>query len=602
MHIVFAIFLLFLFIFPAWAEEAIKLEEVMVTATRIESPVEDVPQDVTVITKQEIQSGSYRNITEIIRNVTGLNMFEYGSTGSSATLTIRGSTAEQVLVMVDGKRINKPGDGLVDFNSLSLPLEYIERIEILRGASSALYGAEAMGGVINIITQIPDEPCTNLAASYGRFATRDSRFSTSGKFGRLGYFLSLSEENSSGFRTNSEYTSDAVNAKLTFDIAKNIRADVTVDYTHKEAGAPGSLTWLTPFAEQTDETFNAGLTLAYKEILARLYSHNARIRYLNPGSEDNTHRNYVKGIDLQHSIALGSSNLLTGGVELLEEDIDSSDNINAAGSIGRRSRTRKGIFIQNESAVTEKLLFILGARYDDIGSHRRISPKASFLIKLPYQSSLSMSAGKGFRVPAMNALYWPDTGWAAGNPDLRPEQSTEYECSIRKAFDTTGNLRIVAFEKRSKDLIQWQETSPGIWSPENVSRARVRGFEADGEVRISIVRLGLNYTFMDPEDRMTGKKIRFGTRHQIKGTVSLHPAKGTTLSAEWMYISHYVVQPGDPRCYFLLNGKLSQKIPFSGGTAEIFITGKNILDRDFQTIVGYPMPPVQLFGGMSISF
>ncbi|MBM4136806.1 MAG: TonB-dependent receptor [Nitrospira sp.] len=604
---IICILLLFTFHFSlltlSFAEDKIKLEEVVVTATRIEESVEDIAQDVTVITKKEIESGSYRTVPEIIRNVSGLNLFEYGNRGSSASVSLRGSTSEQVLILIDGKRLNKPGDGGVDLNTISIPLENIERIEILRGASSALYGADAMGGVINIITRIPDEPATKFSASYGRFVTRDLSFNTSRKIGKTGFNLSLSKESSEGFRTNSDYDIDAINTKITFDLSKDIRADLNIDYNHKDAGSPGSLTWTTPFATQTDENLLTGIAFKTKDTSLKFYSHNSRIQYTNPGIEDNTHKNHVNGLDLQHSILIGSSNLLTGGFELLEEDIDSRDNINTANSVGKHSRTRKGMFLQNETSLFEKIVLTLGARYDDIDSKNRLSPKASFLVKLPDQTNVSLSAGKGFRVPTMNALYWPDTGWAVGNPNLKPEQSTEYEGSIQKFFGNNGNIKLVAFEKKSKDLIQWQEISPWRWSPVNVAKARVRGVETEGKVHINAADVGLSYTFMDPEDRTTGHKIRFSTRHQIKGTASIYPAKGTTVSLEGSYVTNYVVQAGDPRCYFLLDGKLSQKVkPSNGFTGEIFITGKNILDRGFQTETGYPMPPVQFIGGISLNF
>jgi outer membrane cobalamin receptor len=585
------------------AEETIKLKEVVVTATRIEESVEDVAQDVTVITRKEIESGSYGNISEVIRNVAGLNLFEYGNRGATASVSLRGSTSEQVLILIDGKRLNKPGDGQVDLNAISIPLENIERIEILRGASSALYGADAMGGVINIITRIPDEPATKFSASYGRFVTGDLSFNTSRKIGKTGFYLSLSKESSEGFRTNSDYDIDAINSKFTYDFSKDIHVDFNIDYNHKDAGSPGSITWATPFAAQTDENFLTGATLRIKDAVLKLYSHDSRIRYINPGSEDNTHKNHVNGIDLQHSIPIGSSNLLTGGIELLEEDIDSLDNINTANSIGKHSRTRKGIFLQNETSIAEKAILTLGVRYDDIDSKNRFSPKASFLIKLPNQTNISLSVGKGFRVPTMNALYWPDTGWAVGNPNLKPEQSTEYETSIQKFFGNTGNVKIVAFEKRTTDLIQWQEVSPGIWSPVNVAKARIRGVETEGKIHINIVDIGLNYTFMDTKDITTGQKIRFTTRHQLKGTTSIYPVKGTTVSLEGSYVTNYVVQAGDPRCYFLLDGKLSQKVKLSNSASvEIFIIGKNILDRDFQTETNYPMPPMQFIGGISLNF
>jgi outer membrane cobalamin receptor len=585
-----------------FAEQPVKLDEVVVTATRIEESIEDVAQDVTVITKKQIESGSYQSVSEIIRNVAALNVIEYGSRGSASTVSMRTSTAGQVLVMIDGKRLNKPGDGQVDLNTVSVPLENIERIEVLRGASSALYGADAMGGVINIITKIPDQPVTNLSASYGRFVTKDISLSTSKKIKNAGFYLSLSKESSDGFRKNSDYDTAAVSTKLTYAFTKDIRADITLDYNHKDAGSPGPVTWLTPLASQEDETFLAGINVKIKDTLLKLYSHNARIDYVNPGSEDNTHRNHILGLDLQQSVSIGSYNLLTGGIEIIEEKINSSDNINDANSIGKHGRTRKGIFLQNETSLAEKAILTIGLRYDAIASEERFSPKASVLIKLPWQTNLSLSAGQGFRVPEMNALYWPDTDWAVGNPDLKPEKSTEYEINMQKFFGNTGHIKVVGFEKRSTDLIQWQEISPFKWSPVNVSKARIRGFETEGKLHFDVLDLGLSYTFMDPEDRTADDKIRFSTRHQIKGSASVYPMKDTTLSFEASYISRYVVRKGDPGCYFLLDGKISRKIKLPKGTTELFITGKNILDRDYQTTKDYPMPPVRFSGGISYSF
>ncbi len=586
----------------AFAEETIRLDEVVVTATRLEEPIEDVAQDITVITKKEIESGSYRNLTEIVRNVSGLHLTEYGNRGANAMVSLRGSTAGQVLVMIDGKRLNKPGDGLFDLNTLPVPIENIERVEILRGASSALYGADAMGGVINIITKIPDQAAAKISASYGRFATQEYSLTASQKIRNTGFFLSLSKERSDGFRTNSDYDIDAISTKITHIASQDVRVDLSFDYNHKDAGSPGALTWPTPLASETDENLLAGITFKIKDTMLKLYSHNARIRYINPGSEDNTHKNHVDGIDVQQSLAMGSSILLTGGIEILEEDIDSSDNLNPANSIGRHSRTRKGIFLQDEMSLSDKVIATLGLRYDDIADHARFSPKASILFKLPWETTVALSAGQGFRMPEMNALFWPDTGWAKGNPDLKPEKSIEYESTVRKFFGNTGDIKFVVFEKISDNLIQWQEISPFKWSPVNVARARIRGFETEGKLHLDVFDMGLSYTFMDPEDRTADSKIRFSTRHQIKSSASVYPMKDTTVSFEASYISRYVVRKGDPGCYFLLDGKISRKIKLPKGTTELFITGKNILDRDYQTAKDYPMPPVQFLGGISYSF
>ncbi|NWF99301.1 MAG: TonB-dependent receptor [Nitrospirae bacterium] len=593
----------FTFVISVFGEEKnISLEEIVVTATKIEEPLYDIPNDITVITKKQIENGSYTNISEILKNVTGLHLFEYGNKGSSASISLRASTSAQVLVLIDGKRLNKPGDGQVDINALSIPIENIERIEILRGASSALYGADAMGGVINIITRIPEQAKTSFSASYGRFVTKELNFNTSQRINKAGFYLSLSKNTSAGFRENSEYDSESASIKIAYDISKDIRADISFDYNFRDAGVPGSLSWLTPKANEKDKNFLAGINIKYKDSVMKIYSHNSTIDYMNPGLEDNIHKNHVLGFDLQHSMYIGSANLFTGGIEILEEDIDSTNNLNENDSIGRHSRTRKGIFLQNETFLKKYLILTLGLRYDSISSEDRFSPKASLLIKLPYQTNISFSAGQGFRVPEMNALYWPDTGWAEGNPDLKSEKSTEYEVNIQKFFGSFANIRAVGFLKQSKDLIQWQETSPFKWSPVNISKTRVIGFETESNLHFDLIDIGLSYTFMDPQDRNLDKKLRFSTRHQIKGNISLHPFRGNTISLEGSYVHRYKVEKGDPGCYFFLDGKIAQKLNIWKIPAEIFIVGKNIFDRNFETLKDYPMPPVQFSAGMSFSF
>lgn len=597
-------FLALLFVVSiAHAEDNVKLKEVVVTATRVQESIEDVAQDVTVITKKEIESGSYQNVPDVIKGSVGLNLFEYGNRGSAPSVSLRGSTSEQVLILVDGKRLNRPNSGVFDLNTLNIPLENIERIEILRGASSALYGADAMGGVINIITKIPDKQITKIGTSYGRFSTKNLNASSSGKIKKTGYYVSLTKESSEGFRDNSDYHWDAASTKFTYDFSKDINAALNFDYSQRESGVPGTLTYPSPSARQKDDNILFGTSFKMKNTALKLYSHNSKMYYLNPGSEENTHRNKVNGLDLQHSLSIGKSNLLTGGIELLSEKLNSQDHITSSSSIGKRSRTRKGLFLQNESVITEYATFTLGARYDDIASEERLSPKSSILFKLPYQINVSFSVGKGFRVPTMNELYWPDTGWAVGNPNLKSEKSTEYEMILQKFFSDTGRIKFAAFKKDAKDLIEWQEISPWRWSPVNVSRAEIKGFETEGKLHLKEADFGLGYTFIDPEDLSTGKKIRYKTRHQLKGTVAVYPLKDTTASLEGRYVSNYVVRDGDPRCYFVLDGKLSRKIKLIDNVdGEIFIIGKNILNRKYQTVKDYPMPPVQYTAGMSIIF
>lgn len=580
----------------SWADEKIKLEEVVVTATRVEESVENVAQDVTIITGEELKKRSHTSIGDALKNVMGVNIRENGSRGAISSVTMRGSNAQQVLVLIDGKRLNKPGDGQVDLNTLSIPIENIERIEVLRGASSALYGSDAMGGVVNVITKIPSDPFTKISLSYGRFDTKNILLSTSRKVGNFGYIFSANREESSGFRKNSDYELLGFDSKFTFDLSKDFHIDLNFDHNHKEAGVPGSIAFPSPEARQWDENALYGVTFRFKDTIAKLYNHNSRIHFTDPAwMTDSTHKNHVLGADIQSSMLIGSSNLLTGGLELLSEEVDSTD-------VGRKTRSRKGLFIQDEITLNEKIAFNIGMRYDDFDKGNRITPRAGFLYKILKDTTVRLTAGGGYRIPTLNDLYWPDTGWTAGNPDLKPEKSFEYEASIEQRFSKKITVKALVFQKDVKDLIIWRETEPFRWMPENIDKAKIRGFELSSRLRMDPVNLEASYYYQDPENRNTDRKIYDIPRHQANGMISVSPFKDTTLSFEGRYVSNYVMSERPKWCYFVLNGKLSKKLPLSFGEGEIFIIGKNILDREYETSKGYPMPPVELTGGISIKF
>lgn len=592
----------FIMLSPAWAGEKIKIEEVVVTATRIEESVENVAQDVTIITGEEIERSGYSSVADILKNVTGIQIREYGNRGASSSISVRGSSSAQVLILVDGKRLNKPGDGQFDLNTIPVPLENIERIEVLRGASSTLYGADALGGVINIITKLPAGPLTKASIIYGSFDTWNITLATSRKIGNAGYMFSASREESSGFRENSDYETWGANGKLTFDLAGDFHIDLNADYNKKDAGVPGPAAYPSPLARQQDENTLLGVTFRVKDTVAKLYSHNSRIHYINPDYFiDSKHKNNVLGADVQSSVLIGSSNFVTGGIELIAESIDSTD-------IGSQSRQRKGIFIQDDISINEKLIFNLGIRYDDFEQGRQLTPRAAILYKMMKDTTVRFTAGKGYRIPSLNDLYWHED-WGGGlgmfgNPELKPEKSTEYEISIEQNINKNIRAKALVFQKDVKDLIKWQQKDDYglLWKVENIDKARVRGFEFTSRINTGLAELETSYYYQDPVNRNTDERIYDLSRHQVTAVVSVNPFKDTTWSIEGRYVSNYVKSDKPKWCYFVLDSKISKKFPLSFGEGEIFIKGKNLLDREYETSKGYPMPPVEFTGGISIKF
>jgi len=167
----------------------ITLEPVVVTATKTERAPEDVTQSVTVITADEIKKSGATTPSEAVRKTVGMTVNEYGPRGANSNLSVRGSTSAQVLVLLDGKRLNSPRTGGYNLSDLPVSLDDIERIEIVRGSSSALYGADAVGGVINIITKKPDKLAFGLNAEIGSYGYDSLMLRNSGRHGKLYYSL-----------------------------------------------------------------------------------------------------------------------------------------------------------------------------------------------------------------------------------------------------------------------------------------------------------------------------------------------------------------------------------------------------------------------------
>lgn len=602
----FALFALLLPLTPAFSEEPRKVKEVVVTATRTERSPEEIAEDVTVITRREIRDRSYRTVKEVLSEVPGLTVTAYGNRGALATPSLRGSTAGQVLILLDGKRLNSPASGQFDLNTLLVPLETIERVEVLRGASSALYGAEAMGGVINIITRIPDTPEARLSTYYGSRNTRHYTLSASGltseKAGKIGYVFGATKEESDGFRENTDYRLWGVIGKLSYALSDETKITLNADYGYRSAGVPGSETFPTPEDRQRDVTSFVGAAVNVKTFRFDLYRHYGKLFFFTPFS-DTSIKTTVTGGALQHTLFIGSAHALTSGVERLFEKATGSE-------IGEQERTRTGVFVQDEFTALKNVTLTAGVRYDDFDRGSRVTPRVSVLYRPFETTALRGAAGKGYRIPTFNDLFWPDSGFAAGNPSLKPEKSTEYELSIEQQLLRGLTAKALVFHKEVKDLIQWAPDAAGKWMPTNIAEARIRGAEVTVDLAVAPFAFFASYYYQDPTDVLTGEKILFMPRHTIKGTLVYKTRGGFTASLEEHYVSHYMDRDSHPRSwsYGVLNGKVSQELKLFGGkaTSELFLIGKNLLNKKYSLLSRdgsfWPMPPVEVFGGLAVRF
>ncbi len=590
------------------AEENIQLKELVVTATRTEKEQKDVTQSVTVITAEDIKKSGATTAAEVIERTSGVELNDYGTRGSLNSISIRGANYQQVLVLLDGRRLNSASAGGFDMSNLPVLIDEIDRIEIVRGPSSALYGTDAVGGVVNIITKKTTAAETTVTAEGGTHGYQSLAVANANKIDRITYALSAGKEKSDGFRANSDLDKTIAGAKFGYELSQDSSLEMNADYLEKQIGVPGSDQFPSPLAQEWDR--NTGASLTYrtkfsKELDLRLnaYENRDKILYKDPNPDfpqDSKLVSTTNGAEAQTNWMINSWNQLTFGVEAKEDHL-------ASNGAGDHTASLWAAYLQDEISIGEPLIVVIGGRNDSHSVYGdKFSPRASarYLIAGP-GTIIRASAGEAFRAPTLNDLYWSFDGFAMGNANLQPETSKEYEGGVEQPFGKGNSVKLTAFERKVKDLIQWQPDANFVYGPVNIGKARITGYEAEVKlVPVEQLTWAVNYTYMDPVDETTGEKIYYVIpQSQIKSYMNLSLFSLMNLYIEGRMVKNYV-KPGESSWqYEVVDAKVT--MPVSLGQhikAEVFIGEKNIFNRKYSTIKGYPMPPAEVSGGIALQF
>lgn len=595
------------------AEKEVPLETIVVTATRIPRSLRDVGISVSVVTREEIEGVHAQNVGDALKEVAGVKVDTYGSMGAASCITLRGSTDQQVLVLVDGRPVNLPSLGTADLSMY--PVDNIERIEVIRGPASVLYGANALAGVVNIITKdIREEPFTEASASYGTFNTRIYRLSHGAKTGNVGYLVTASHNSSDGDRENSECDGYHFSGKMEYDLGEESRLSFLTGYSWQDKGVPGSTSWPSPHAGQDDEknwfdlTHKLGLG-ERSEITSKAFFNRHWQEYKNPDIfTDNISKNYQLGVDVQQTYLLSDAHTVVWGVFGERDEVDIKDDIDGVSRIGgKQGLTTAAIYLQDEISLFESLIITPGLRCDDQSEYgSEISPKVSGLYRLTDKTSLRASVGRGFRAPTVDDLYWRED-YAIGNPDLKPEESIGCDLGIEHQLNTKVLGRVSLFRNDVDDLITWADPEDdGIWQPYNVEKACIQGVEVEVKSQFTRQLSGaLTYTYLDARDEgedYNDRYLRYKPRHKGGYRLGYESERGLEANLGVEYNdSVYSDQANTSKLdsFLLLGARISQIV---AKDTEIFIAGENLLDEEYEVFKGYPMPGASITGGVQAKF
>jgi outer membrane cobalamin receptor len=575
------------------------LSSITVTATRYNSDISNIPQSVTIISSDEIKKSPAKSIEELINTVTGINLESYGGAGSQQNIGIRGSTNAQVLILINGKRLNNSLNGGYDLSSLPITLENIDRVEILRGESSALYSSDAMAGVINIITKQVNRHSMTLGLSGGSFNSIREYISTQDKSDNTAYSISYSNENSDGYRPHSKLNNNIYNAALKYNLAPLQDVELSLNHINKTVQVPGSTTFPTVNGLQNDN--NTGLKLKYNNLIApwlditATYSHSNNIMHYSDNFSNDTHQLLANDFEAQADAYLSDTNILNAGIAINDDKSNST-------AIGAHGYTTSGIFVQ-DSINYGQLKGNAGLRYDNnslFGS--QISPKTGILYELAQNWQLKATIGKGHRAPTLNDLYWPNAAGVKGNSNLIPETSTDYDYGIVYSNDNS-RLNITLFNRDVSNLIQWVPDAFFVFSPQNIGKANISGIEAEYSLKINDnANLRASYTNTVPKDIVNNTYITNIDMQKISLGIDFMTFFDSVISIGGVYQNRITSSPAPNQAvtkdWTVVNAKMSKNI----GSSKIYLQVNNLFNAQYENISGYPAAPQSMEAGVNVEF
>lgn len=512
------------------------LDTIVVTGTRTPHRIVDSPVEVRLITAADIRASGAGNLAELLEREGGLHVARVAGRGKSVDIEIQGLSSEHVLVLIDGLRVVGRIDGALDLTRFRTAA--IERVEIVRGPTSALYGSDALGGVINIITRsggdgasltVRGDSDENLEA-YGDFGWDRGAWRGSvsgGAVTRESFDLDASTPATDGPEADGRYFSTHQQLDATDTVTIDARFDYALDDTERlDPGTGSALTEVRKRTEELRAALSPRIALG-RDTDLRLDAYYTRFydQYVSevPGTDaddvdERTYDDlYTVGGQLDHRIGRHRVSI---GAEHQYEELD-ADRLDETGE-----RDRQALFVQDEVRLLDgRLTVVPGLRYDrDSQFGRQWSPKLNLRYDLTDAWVLRAGYGQGYRAPSFRELLLrfdnPGVGYRVeGNPDLEPERSNGYNLGAIWYPADTASLSLSVFHHDVDDLIEIVQIADGppiLFSYRNVARARITGGDIQAEWqpwRPLALRLG--YGYVDAEDRDTGEPLSGRPEHRV---------------------------------------------------------------------------------------
>lgn len=573
---------------PTDFDQQLKVPALVVSAGRLAEPKAAASNLVTVFTRADIDRLQPGSVADLLNRVPGVQTVQSGGRGSLTGLYIRGTKSAQSVVLVDGQRIVDAAGGAAQLQALSV--EQIERIEVLRGPRSTIYGADAIGGVVQIFTRRAEGPGLQprLHLGYGSRGTWERSVGLSGGDGDTRFSLNASADATNGIdrttvgsRPNNDhdaYRNNGFSLNLNHRFGDSLEGGFSVldqrgesEYDLSFDGAyPYTDFQLTSYAgflaAQLNEAWNSRLELGHSENRSV-----ERFDDVGASSPFNTYRDSAAWLN---TLTLGGGHSLLVGLDWYQETLHTST------EYSEDQRWNQAALLQHRFQG-ERFSTELGLRHDkneQFGSQNTFNGALTYT--LDASNDLVLSYAEGFRAPTFTDLYYPDSCFPGfgcftfANPDLQPEQSKTYELQWRSQLAANTRLEAALYRTDLEDAIVFSDI------PRNVQKARINGFEASLQQELFGWQGNLALSLIDPRDRDSGHLLN----RRAKRTLSLDLDRqfgAVSVGASWQAASRSYDDVDNDReiaGYGLLNLRGSWQ-----ATSEVQLALKidNLLDKEY---------------------
>ena len=603
--ILFAAFLLILS-FTGTAQDTQQktdsLKEVVVTSTRIDLPFNENSRTIQIVTAADIQKLGITNVADALQQVAGIDVRRQGVNGMQAHLYIRGGNFDQTLLLIDGIKVDDPQTGHHTLN-FALPIEVIERIEIIKGPAARIFGQNAFSGAVNIVTKnnSQNELVTKFqAGSYGQF---QAEATGSINLENSSHIVHFSKNFSEGYRENTDFDNQNLFIKSQFNKNK-LPINLIATHSERKFGANGF--YGIPTANEQYEETQASL-LGFSTVIKkgnftwkpRVYWRRNEDLYLYKRKNPSAYRN----LHITNKIAAELNGSYTSNIGITGFGVEFSKYYIGSNNLGDNQREIATLFLEHRfqflNGKFDVTPGIAASYFSDFDN--KLFPGIDLGYKINDDLRIYGNIGYTYRVPTYTDLYYIGPQ-AIGNKNLQPEDALAQEVGIRYNTNRIG-LSLVGFNRDSNDLIDYVRINPTdvAFSPQNIQDVNTKGFETQFDYKFKVntlsQKINLGYTFMEDEIKQTAAvESRYSINslnHQIVGSYQMQWFKNFTNSIAYRYIE---------RTSGISYNVVDLSAAYKVNDMEFSVYANNIFNTEYSETGFIPMPKGNMMFGLKYNF